>query len=107
MTIQKKQLTPSSVRWHAVVMNIIDGQHRVSTLESGTQKELKRALSELNESARVLLVVKGRAFKTKVQRSFQFMGGREEDVDLSPPVFGQLQPHALTPVCSEDAGDLL
>ena len=80
-TQPKAQKTPSSMRWYAFTTNKQTNQ--VQILTASSQNELKKQLTE-QEDLEVHTIVKGKAFRAKVQKSYNFVDGSAEVADSDP-----------------------
>jgi hypothetical protein len=74
--LDKREKAPSSTMWYAFLTD--SDNHEVIILAKKTQKELKQHLTGLDNQLEVHFIVRGKGFKARVQRSFDFVDGPTE-----------------------------
>ena len=76
---EQKKTAPrmsSSVRWFAFTTETVSNQ--VKILEGLSQKELKKQLTELGDTIQVHTIIKGKGFRPKIQKHYEFLDGGAE-----------------------------
>jgi len=68
--------TPSSTQWHAVLATELGPE----VMTAPSEKELKKQLNELDPEYQVLTIIKGKSFKVRTKKAFEFFDDTETKV---------------------------